>query len=62
MQAIKRTLHTTVLEEAQLRAATLASHYERLFARLRDDGLDRRSRQTLPHCWHPPLLQYPSAT
>ncbi|MCP3042183.1 MULTISPECIES: DUF6538 domain-containing protein [Xanthomonas] len=44
LQAIKRSLHTTVLEEAQLRAATLASHYERLFARLRDDGLDRRGQ------------------
>ncbi|ATS51210.1 integrase [Xanthomonas citri pv. fuscans CFBP 6996] len=44
LRAIKRTLHTTILEEAQLRAATLASHYERLFARLRDAGLDHGSR------------------
>ncbi|WP_386338350.1 site-specific integrase [Xanthomonas citri pv. citri] len=44
-QTIKRTLHTSILEEAQLRAATLASHYERLFDQLRADGLQNRSKE-----------------
>lgn len=44
-QTIKRTLHTTILEEAQLRALTLASHYERLFDQLRADGLQNRSKE-----------------